>query len=98
VLVGKLKDEDPNVRLMVGGAIAAQGESAAAAVPALIQACQVEGEQVYVLRSFASALGAIGPQATPSLPVLRKLETHTRIRWSARAAIRNITGKPYEPS
>jgi len=93
-LIEKLKDDDPNVRLMVAQVIERQGKQAAVAVSALAEACQIEGEQVHVLRNLASALGAIGPEASPALPVLKKLQAHPRIRWSANAAIRNITGKP----
>jgi hypothetical protein len=93
-LIGKLKDEDPNVRMMTAQTIERQGKLAVAAVPALIEACQVEGEHVHVLRSLVSALGAIGPEASPALPVLKKLQAHPRVRWSANAAIRNITGGP----
>ena len=41
-LIEKLKDDDPNVRLMVAQVIERQGKQAAVAVPALIEACQVE--------------------------------------------------------
>jgi len=75
-------------------AIEQQGKAAIVALPALIAACQVEGEQVHVLRSMAGALGAMGPEASSALPVLQKLQAHPRIRWSANAAIRNISGKP----
>ena len=42
---------------MAGNAIAAIGPGAAPAVPALIAACSVKGEQVHVLRACAAALG-----------------------------------------
>lgn len=96
-LIAKLKDTDENVRLMSADAIARQGKGAARAVPALIAACEVTGEHVHVQRSLASALGAIGPDAAPALPVLRKLETIPRVRWAARAAIREIGGTPGAP-
>jgi hypothetical protein len=94
VLVGGLKDTDANVRMMSADAIARQGKSALPALPALIEAGQVPGEQVPVLRSVAAALGAIGPEAASALPVLKKLQGHPRVRWSAEAAIRQIGGKP----
>ena len=90
LLVARLKDPDENVRLMSAEAIARQGKRAARAVPALIAACEVSGEHVHVLRSAAGALGAIGPDAAQALPVLRKLEAIPRVRWAARAAIRQI--------
>jgi hypothetical protein len=92
LLIARLKDSDENVRLMSADAIARQGKHAAPAVPALIAACEVSGEHVHVLRSAASALGAIGPNAAPALPVLHKLEAIPRVRWAARAAIREIGG------
>ncbi len=92
-LIARLKDPDENVRLMSADAIARQGKSAVHAVPALMAACEVPGEHVHVLRSAAGALGAIGPDAAPALPVLRKLESIPRVRWAARAAIRQIEGR-----
>jgi HEAT repeat protein len=92
-LVAALKDTDANVRMMSADAIARQGKSGLPALSALIEAGQVEGEQVPVLRNVAAALGAIGPEAAPALPVLKKLQVHPRIRWSAEAAMRQITGK-----
>ncbi|HLY17819.1 MAG TPA: DUF2961 domain-containing protein [Bryobacteraceae bacterium] len=93
LLIARLKDPDENVRLMSAEAIARQGKRAARAVPALIAACEVPGEHVHVQRSAAGALGAIGPEAAAALPVLRKLEAIPRVRWAARAAIREIGGE-----
>ncbi len=92
-LIEKLGDEDPNVRVKAGEAIASLGTAAVPAIPALVKACQMEGEQVPVLRSMAHALGAIGPQAQSALPVLRELKKHPRVDWEASAAIRKITGE-----
>ena len=39
---------------------------------ALTATCTAKGEEVHVLRSCASALGAIGKPATSALPVLRE--------------------------
>jgi hypothetical protein len=86
-----LKDPDPNVRLMSANALAAIGREAAPAVPALIAAASVKSEQVQVLRSFASALGAVGrPAAAPAIPVLRELAKIPRVRWAAEQALRNL--------
>jgi hypothetical protein len=90
ILITKLKDPDENVRLMSADAIARQGKRATRAVPALIAACEAPSQHVHVLRSAATALGAIGPDAAPALPVLRKLEAIPRVRWAARAAIGQI--------
>jgi len=90
-LASALKDADPNVRLMAANAIAAIGEDAAPAAQALIAAASAAGEEVHVLRSVASALGAIGkPAAVPALPVLRRLAKIPRVQWAAEAAIRRI--------
>ncbi|MCC6124335.1 MAG: DUF2961 domain-containing protein [Pirellulales bacterium] len=90
-LIAALKDKDPNVRLMSGNAIAAIGPQAAPAVSALIAAAEVEGEEVQVQRSFASALGAIGkPAAVPGIPVLKELAKSPRVRWAAEAALKNL--------
>jgi hypothetical protein len=92
LLIARLKDSDENVRLMSADAIARQGQRAARAVTALIAVCDLPGQHVHVLRSAASALGMIGPDAAPALPALRKLEAIPRVRWAARAAIRQIGG------
>lgn len=90
-LTAALKDPDPNVRLMSANAIAAIGKDAASAVPALMAAGSVKDEQIQVLRSFVSALGAIGrPAAAPAVPLLKELANIPRVRWAAEAALRNI--------
>jgi D-arabinan exo alpha-(1,3)/(1,5)-arabinofuranosidase (non-reducing end) len=92
-LTSALKDPEASVRLMSANAIAGLGSPAAPAVPALIAAGQVKDEQVHVLRSVASALGAIGkPAATPAVPVLREMARSPRVRWAAEAAIKKIEG------
>jgi len=91
-LIAALQDADTNVRIVSADAIARQGQRALPALSALIAAAQVEGEHVHVLRSLASAMGAIGPQASAALPVLNVLQKHPRIRWAAEAAIRSING------
>jgi HEAT repeat protein len=86
-----LKDSDVSVRMMSANALAAIGKEASPAVPALIAAGSVQGEQVHVLRSVAAALGAIGkPAATPALPLLRELSRIPRVHWTAESAIRRI--------
>ena len=90
-LTACLKDADPNVRLMCGNAIAALGKDAATAVPALMAACSVKGEQIHVLRACASALGAIGkPAAVPAVPLLKELAKMPRVRWAAENALKNL--------
>jgi hypothetical protein len=90
-LTAALKDSDVCVRMMSANAIAAIGKDAAPAVPDLIAAGSVKGEQVHVQRSIAAALGSIGkPAATPALPLLRDLMKIPRVRWAAESAIRKI--------
>ncbi len=93
-LVAALRDQDANVRLMAGNAIAALGPEAAPAVSALATACAAKGEEVHVLRSCASALGAIGKAAASAIPVLRELVKLPRVQWAAEAAIRSIEAAP----
>jgi HEAT repeat protein len=86
-----LKDGDVSVRMMSANALAAIGKDAAPAVPALIAAGSVMGEQVHVLRAVAAALGSIGkPVAAPALPLLKELARSPRVRWAAESAIRKI--------
>lgn len=89
-LIEHLRDADENVRMLTAQAIGAQGANAARAVPELMAACRVKGEHVHVLRSLASALGAVGPAARDALPVLRELERIPRVRWNARWATARI--------
>ncbi len=90
-LTAALRDKDPNVRLMSGNGIAGIGQDAAPAVQALIDASSVKGEEVQVLRSYATALGSIGkPAALPALPVLKEMAKIPRVRWAAQAAIKNL--------
>ncbi|MBN2507882.1 MAG: DUF2961 domain-containing protein [Verrucomicrobia bacterium] len=90
-IMAGLKDCDVSVRMMSADVLAVLGPEAAPAVPALIAAGSVPGEQVHVLRSVAAALGSIGkPAAADALPLLRRLAPLPRVRWSAEAAIRKI--------
>ncbi|HXY38211.1 MAG TPA: DUF2961 domain-containing protein [Vicinamibacteria bacterium] len=89
-LQAALRDSDVDVRMMSASAVAAVGPNAAAAVPSLVAACSVRGEEVPVLRACADALGAIGRAAAPALPVLRQLLALPRVRWAAQAAINRI--------
>jgi HEAT repeat protein len=90
-LTAALSDKDPNVRLMSANALAGLGAEAGPAVPALIAAGSIGGEQIQVLRSFVSALGAIGrPAALPAVPFLKDMAKVPRIRWAAEAALANL--------
>jgi len=90
-LTAALKDPDPNVRSTAANALAAIGPKAAPAVPTLIEVISAPGEQVFVLRSSAAALGAIGkPAAKKALPALKELQKIPRVRWAAETAIQSI--------
>ncbi len=91
-LIAALSDPDENVRIAAADAIATKGPPAIVAIPALVRACQVKGEEVHVQRSLVSALGAIGPPAREALPVLRELAKVPRVSWPAEAAILEIEG------
>ncbi len=95
-LSAALSDPDENVRLAAADAIATKGPTAIVAIPALVRACKIEGEEVHVQRSLVSALGAIGPAAREALPVLRTLAQIPRVSWPAEAAILQIEGTPSE--
>jgi hypothetical protein len=89
-LIAGLKDPDASVRLMVGEAIASLKTAAKPALSALIAAGEAPGEQAQVLRSVAKAVGAIGPEARPALPMLEKLQKMPRVQWAAEDAMRKV--------
>jgi HEAT repeat protein len=93
-LVERLKDADQNVRIAAADAIAKLGEKAAPAVAALIEAAESQNMHPHVQRSVAAALGAIGPAASPALPVLERLRKQIRVRWIAQSAIARIKNQP----
>jgi hypothetical protein len=93
-LVERLKDADQNVRIAAADAIAKLGEKAAPAVAALIEAAESQNMHPHVQRSVAAALGAIGPAASPALPVLERLREQIRVRWIAQSAIARIKNQP----
>jgi len=75
---------------MTSNAIGAIGKSAAPAVPALMAACSVQGEQTHVLRACAGALGDIGKPSAQALPLLKELAKMPLVRWAAERAIKRI--------
>jgi hypothetical protein len=89
-LLAHLRDQDENVRMVVANAIAAHPDVARRGKAQLIAAAQAPGEHRHVLRSVATALGTIGPDARDALPVLRQLSAQPLVRWQAEAAIRAI--------
>jgi hypothetical protein len=52
------------------------------------------GEQAYVLRSAAAALGDIGPAASSALPALEQAMKMNRVSATAQEAILKINNKP----
>jgi len=92
-LLAHLQDPDENVRMVVANAIAAHPEVARRGMAELMAAAQAPGEHRHVLRSVATALGAIGPEAQDALPVLEELAREPLIRWQAEAALRAIRGE-----
>jgi len=92
-LIAHLADPDENVRMVVANAIATHPDVARRGMAQLIAAAQVPGQHRHVLRSIADALGAIGPDAKPALPVLEQMAKQPLVRWQAEAAIRAISGK-----
>jgi len=96
-LLAHLRDGDENVRMVVANAIAAHPETARRGMAQLIAAAQVAGEHRHVLRSVATALGAIGPDARDAIPALEALAAEPLIRWQAAAALRSIRGEERRP-
>ncbi len=92
-LLAHLRDQDENVRMVVANAIAAHPDVARRGMAQLIAAAQVRGEHRHVLRSVATALGAIGPDAREAIPALEALAAEPLIRWQAAAALRSIRGE-----
>jgi len=93
-LARHLSDPDDGVRMVSGWAIAAQGERALRALPALMDAARVPDQNAHVQRALADAMGAIGPAAHEALPLLEALARIPRVQWNAEAAIRKVRGEP----
>ncbi len=93
-LVRALHDPVDYVRVPAADALGAMGPAARAAVSPLVERLRVKDEQVMVLRSVATALGNIGPDAKDALPALRETLQQLRVSYAAEAAILKIEGKP----
>jgi len=92
LLATRLGDPDENVRLMSAAAIGAQGKRAFRALDQLVALGRSPGQHPHVLRNVAAAIGAMGPQASSSLPLLQDLWKIPRVRWAAALAIQNVGG------
>ena len=93
-LVQALSDPAAYVRAPAADAIGSIGSTAKAAVQPLIERLLTTGEQVYVLRSVASALGNIGPDAAGALPALEQALKMHRVTYTAQEAILKIKKEP----
>lgn len=93
-LIHALSDAEPTVRSPAAEALGHIGRAAKAAVGALSDRLRVQGEVIYVLRSDATALGDIGPDAAPALPALREVLKITRVAATAEEAILKINRQP----
>jgi len=93
-LIHALSDVEPTVRAPAADALGHIGTAAKEAIGALSDSLRVPGEVVYVLRSDATALGDIGPDAAAALPALRELLKITRVAATAEEAILKITQQP----
>jgi hypothetical protein len=92
-LVARLKDPEMYVRSAAAEAIGAIGPKAAPAVPALIAACKVAGEDPLPLRQYAYALGDIGPAARSALSTLEAMKADRRVEWVVVKTIDEIEGR-----
>jgi hypothetical protein len=93
-LVQALSDPAAYVRAPAADTIGAVGATARTAVQPLIERLLTPGEQVYVLRSVASALGNIGPDAAGALPALQQALKMHRVTYTAQEAILKIKKEP----
>jgi len=93
-LVQALSDPAAYVRAPAADAIGSIGTAAKAAVQPLIERLLATGEQVYVLRSVAAALGDIGPNAAAALPALQQALKMHRVTYTAQEAILKIKKEP----
>jgi HEAT repeat protein len=88
--------DDPSlyVRSLAANALGNMGAAAKPAVQVLGRHLLAANEQVYVLRSFAEALGDIGPDAAGALPALEQCLKMPRVTYTAEEAIHKIKGEP----
>src|SRR5260221_7785157 len=93
-LVQALSDPAAYVRAPAADAIGSIEPAAKAGVQSLIERLLTAGEQVYVLRSVASALGNIGPGAAGALPAPQQAVKMPRVTYTAQEAILKIKKEP----
>lgn len=94
-LMRALDDSSPTVRAPAADALAKLGPAAKPAVGTLSRHLLSTNEPVvYVMRSMATALGNIGPEAASALPFLEEALKVPRVRFTAEEAIHRIKGEP----
>ena len=94
-LVKALDNPSPYVRALAADALGNLGSAARPVVEVLSRHLLPANEQVvFVLRSIASALGEIGPQAASALPALEQALKLPRVTYTAQEAIHKIKGEP----
>jgi HEAT repeat protein/lysophospholipase L1-like esterase len=91
----RLKDPDWNTRLGAAQDLGKAGRAAAAAVPALIEAIDNEGDgvgRVLVVNAIITTLGTIGPDAVAAVPSLTRAldDENSGVRLAAALALGNI--------
>lgn len=95
--ISDLGNPDPKTRATAAENLMKMGETAQAAVPALIKL--LDDEDTHVRTRAADALGQIGPAARAGIPRLQQLLRDTRadpmLQWSAAITLANI-GKDAE--
>lgn len=93
-LIKALDDPDAFVRAPAAEALGAMGAAAVPAVDPLTRRLSSAGEQVYVQRSIATALGNIGPAASAAIPALQQALKRPRVSYTAQEALLKIGKQP----
>lgn len=95
-LITALNDPAAYVRAPAAEALGNMGASAKIAVKPLSESLLAPGEETFVLRSVATALGNIGPEAASGLPALERAMSMHRVTGSAHEAILKINREPVQ--
>jgi HEAT repeat protein len=91
-LVKALDDPSAYVRALAADSLGNIGPGAKGTVPVLVARLQAPGEQVFVMRSIAAALGNIG--SAEALQVLQEAMKMPRVIYTAEEAIHKIKHEP----
>jgi D-arabinan exo alpha-(1,3)/(1,5)-arabinofuranosidase (non-reducing end) len=95
-LISALKDPAACVRAPAAEALGNMGASAKMAVKPLSESLLASGQETFVLRSVATALGNIGPEAASGIPALQRAMSMHRVTGSAQEAILKINQEPVQ--